>query len=479
MGTNKIFAQLTSEFVGTFMLVWTVSINQLGDNGNFNALSIALVYAIFTYGLGGISGAHFNPAVTAAALTAGKIAAPEAAQYIVVQLFGGVVAGLAMFFFNGTFAGPIMPQQRVGEAPGLFYSPVQACTVEFFYTFLIAFVVLNTAGYTKAAGNQYYGLAIGFCIAAGGYGGGPISGAAFNPAVAIGLGPFQNGWAYAYSVVELVAGVFAALVFKLLRQDDDEDNSEWTPTVPIKLLSEFIGTFYLCLTVALNVYTGSPGAAVSIASSYMCVIYALGSVSGAHFNPSVTVAVLASARDLISAAHALEYVLVQFAGGICGTLVGLFCANPSRPLGHLGPPPGSVDRAGRSIGLTDCADEEFIFTFGISFTVLCVATVRKPLSHVFGFCIGMCVAVGAVATRYSGAALNPAVTLGLETSNAVGNSRMAAGCGAEGCFSFGAVGMYFFFELLAGLFAALVFRFTHAEEYEPVSEKASLIDEQA
>merc|ERR1719199_140288 len=434
---------------------------------------------IFIYGLGGISGAHFNPAVTIAALTAGKIEALEALQYIIVQIFAGAVAGLAMFFFNGQFGGPIGPQQRVGEAPGLLYSPVQACVVEFFYTFLIAFVVLNTAAYTKAAGNQYYGLAIGFCIAAGGYGGGPVSGGAFNPAVAIGLGPFSNGWSYAYSVIELIAGVVAAVVFKVLRQDDNDANSDWTPTVPIKLLAEFIGTFYLCLTVSLNVYTGSAGAAVSIASSLMCVIYAMGSVSGAHFNPSVTVAVLASARALISAVHAFEYMLAQFAGGIAGTLVGLFCTNPLKPPGHIGPPPGSVDRAGRAIGLSDCADEEFIFTFGLAFTVLCVATVRKPLSHMFGFAIGMNVVVGAVATRYSGAALNPAVTLGLETSNAVGNSRVAGGCGADGCFSFTAVSMYFFFELLAGLFAALVFRFTHAEEYELVSEKASLIDEQA
>lgn len=475
MAPSKIFAQLTSEFVGTFMLVWTVSINQLGDNGNFNALSIALVLAIFIYGLGSISGAHFNPAVTMGALTAGKIGAVEAVQYMFVQILGGVCAGVAMNVFNGQFAGPIGPQQRAGEAPGVLYTAAQAHVVEFLYAFLIVFVVLNCAAYTKAAGNQYYGLAIGFVICAGGYGGGPISGGAFNPAVAIGLGPFTNGWSYSYSVVELIAGVVAAIVFGIVRQDDQEGSSEWTPTVPVKLLSECLGTFYLCLTVALNVYTGSAGAAISIASSLMCVIYALGSVSGAHFNPAVTVAVLASARDLISPAHAFMYMMAQFVGGIAGTLLGLFCADPMKPPGHLGPPPGSVDGAGRAIGLSDCADEEFLFTFGLAFTVLAVATIRKPLSHMFGFCIGMCVTVGAVATRYSGAALNPAVSLSLETANAVGNSRL----GQPADFKFDAVAMYFFFEILAGLFAALVFRFTHTEEYGPASEKEALVDPEA
>ena len=70
---------------------------------------------------------------------------------------------------------------------------------------------------------------------------------------------------------------------------------EYSPGAPTglgaKCCSEFLGTFFLVLTVGLNVLGKSPAAAWSIAASLMCMIYALGSVSGAHFNPAVTLAI--------------------------------------------------------------------------------------------------------------------------------------------------------------------------------------------
>src|SRR5918997_6317980 len=61
-----------------------------------------------------------------------------------------------------------------------------ALLVEFLYTFALALVVLNSAASAKTHGNSFYGLAIGFTIAAAAAAGGPISGGAFNPAVGIG-----------------------------------------------------------------------------------------------------------------------------------------------------------------------------------------------------------------------------------------------------------------------------------------------------
>merc|ERR1712228_550123 len=73
----------------------------------------------------------------------------------------------------------------------------------------------------------------------------------------------------------------------------------------------------LVLTVGLNVLGRSPAAAFSIAASLMCMIYALGDVSGAQFNPAVTVAVLASGRDpAFTPAKAMQYIGVQLVGGI-------------------------------------------------------------------------------------------------------------------------------------------------------------------
>merc|ERR1719436_962897 len=87
--------------------------------------------------------------------------------------------------------------------------------------------------------------------------------------------------------------------------------------LPSKLLSEFLGTYMLVLTVGLNVLSNSQAAVFSIAASLMCMIYALGTVSGAHFNPAVTAAIVCSGRGCISPAEAGAYVAVQIVGGVC------------------------------------------------------------------------------------------------------------------------------------------------------------------
>merc|ERR1719478_1479843 len=84
-----------------------------------------------------------------------------------------------------------------------------------------------------------------------------------------------------------------------------------------KLCSEFLGTFILVLTVDLNVLGKSAGPVWSIGSALMCMIYALGSCSGAHFNPAVTLAILGSGREKISTKDAGAYVGIQLLGGIC------------------------------------------------------------------------------------------------------------------------------------------------------------------
>merc|ERR1719326_2181163 len=88
-----------------------------------------------------------------------------------------------------------------------------------------------------------------------------------------------------------------------------------------KYTAEFVGTFFLVLTVGCNVHTGSIGAALSIGSMLMVMIYALGSVSGAHFDPAVTLAVLLSGRGKIGFVSAFIYVIVQILGGICAALL--------------------------------------------------------------------------------------------------------------------------------------------------------------
>merc|ERR1719265_2574918 len=88
-----------------------------------------------------------------------------------------------------------------------------------------------------------------------------------------------------------------------------------------KLASEFIGTFFLTLTVGLNVIGKSNAPVFSIAASLMCMIFALGRVSGAHFNPAVTLACLARGTPGLGAKEALSYWTVQFIAGTCGAIM--------------------------------------------------------------------------------------------------------------------------------------------------------------
>merc|ERR1719271_1497846 len=199
-------------------------------------------------------------------------------QYMASQVLAGVLAGLTYSWLFG---------KAFNLAPGAGFTWQGAAMAEVAYTFMLCFVVLRAAvSQMNPANNEYFGLAIGFVIVAGGYAAGWISGGAFNPAVAIGLDVASAGLGFGYcalyTVFEFLGAALAVAAHNFV--DDKPGHSG------AKALSEFLGTFFLVLTVGLNVTGGSPAPALSIGASLMCMIYALGSVSGAHFNPAVTLA---------------------------------------------------------------------------------------------------------------------------------------------------------------------------------------------
>merc|ERR1719310_1247706 len=149
------------------------------------------------YALGGVSGANFNPAVSLTLGVAGKLPWSEVAIYTLVQIVAGVTAGYSYVLLMG---------KSFNLQPGAGFDWWEAGLVEFLYTFMLCFVVLNTATAEKNFGNQFYGLAIGFVIIAGGYAGGNISGGAFNPAVAFGIDVSAqfSWWSFFYLGYELI-----------------------------------------------------------------------------------------------------------------------------------------------------------------------------------------------------------------------------------------------------------------------------------
>merc|ERR1719201_529359 len=293
-------------------------------------------------------------------------------MYVVMQMLGGVAAAFA-------YVGMFGMHESFNLEPTKGHSWWQACLVETIYTFLLCFVVLNVAASKVHAGrNQFYGLAIGFVVVAGAYGAGSVSMGCFNPAVALALDTaswwigFQFG--PIYFVCELVGAVLAGVLFGICRpeeKDEDEvlENDANTgkpipPNYPIisKLLSEFLGTYMLVLTVGLNVLGGSQAAAFSIAAALMSMIFALGTVSGAHFNPAVTVAIMC--RGKCPVGEGLPYMATQIVAGICAAYT--YAALKNGNTFQLNPGTHRWDQV---------VIAEFVFTFLLCFVVLSVATV--------------------------------------------------------------------------------------------------------
>lgn len=201
------------EFIGTFFLVFTIGnvVIEPGGAGPLAPLAIGSVLMVMVYAGGHICGAHYNPAVTLAVYLRGKCEAKDIGPYMGSQLAAAVVAGTLVLFLKG-------PEAKI-EAMDLLAAVPQVLLVEFLFTFALVFVILNVATAKATEGNSYYGLAIGFTVAAGALTVGGVSGAVFNPAVAVGisfmgLSTWPNIWMYL--VANFVAAVLAAYVFKFV-----------------------------------------------------------------------------------------------------------------------------------------------------------------------------------------------------------------------------------------------------------------------
>jgi aquaporin Z len=200
-----------TEFIGTFFLVLTIGLVVLGGSP-LAPLAIGAVLMAMVYMGGHVSGAHYNPAVSLALTLAGKLEPRQLVPYWAAQLAGALAAA---------FAVRVMLNQTFAPAPSGAAPAIGVWLVEILFTFALALVVLNVATAKKTQGNSYYGLAIGFTVAAAVLAGGGISGGAFNPAV--GIGPtVVHALAGAGSLAHLAlyilgpcaGGALAALVFR-------------------------------------------------------------------------------------------------------------------------------------------------------------------------------------------------------------------------------------------------------------------------
>ena len=169
-----------------------------------------------------------------------------------------------------------------------------------------------------------------------------------------------------------------------------------------KYLVEFIGTFFLVFTVGSTVIPPGAGplAPLAIGAALMAMIFAGGHVSGAHYNPAVSLAVWI--RGKCPTADLIPYWIAQvLAGAFAAWLVHFF-----KPAGS----PGSF-----AIGVKAALLAEFLFTYALAWVVLNTGTAKGTAGNSFyGLAIGMTVMTGAYAVGgVSGGAFNPAVAVGL------------------------------------------------------------------
>ncbi len=203
-----------------------------------------------------------------------------------------------------------------------------------------------------------------------------------------------------------------------------------------KYLVEFIGTFFLVFTIGMVVRTGSDLAPLIIGGVLAAMIFAGGHVSGAHFNPAVTLAVFL--RGKCEARDVVPYWVAQFAAAALAALivVGLEGKPIAGPANHaLGP----------------SLVAEFLFTFALAWVILNVATAKGTEGNSFyGLAIGFTVMAGAAAVGgVSGGAFNPAVGLGVIVM------------GLEKLSQFG---VYLVANVLGGVAAALAFKSVNTDD---------------
>jgi aquaporin Z len=205
-----------------------------------------------------------------------------------------------------------------------------------------------------------------------------------------------------------------------------------------RLVTEFIGTFVLVATIGFTVLQESVFAPVAIGSALMIAVYMGGHISGAHYNPAVTLGVWM--RGTLDSRFVAGYMVAQLLGAFVAALFVRWLVGQS-----FVPLPGGANTMLQALAA------EIVFTFVLVLVVLNVATDEATAGNsYYGLAIGFTVLAGAFAVgAISGGAFNPAVGLGPAIVHAMTGGPV------------GHVWLYLVGPLLGGALAAWVYRAQH------------------
>ncbi|HET7484161.1 MAG TPA: aquaporin [Solirubrobacterales bacterium] len=219
-------AAYLAELIGTFLLVFFITtvivlFLSTGEQAQFGTdfAVIGLVHAFLLFGLivmfGVVSGGHFNPAVTLAAMAIKRISAIDGVIYMLAQFSGGVLGALLC-------KGLLLDEGRATHYGAATVSPLlagnpQGAIIEAIGTFCLVLVIL-AAVFSKKSFKEWAPLAIGTTLGFIVMVGGPLTGGSFNPARWFGPALVGNEWGgvWPYLVGPIVGSLLAAVVFRFV-----------------------------------------------------------------------------------------------------------------------------------------------------------------------------------------------------------------------------------------------------------------------
>jgi MIP family channel proteins len=221
---NSLAPKLVAEFISTFALVFigAGAAAVVGDGAGLSGIAATsfapgLTIMVFVFAYGSVSGGHMNPAVTVGVLASGAMSAVDAVGYIVAQIVGAIAAALTLSAVLGGVATglgtPALAHDlALGTITTVTITPAAGFAIEALLAFFLLTAVLSTA-VAGRAGNLAP-LAIGMTVTLDIIMGGALTGAAFNPARALGpmivTGKLEHAWLYV--LAPLVGALFATLV---------------------------------------------------------------------------------------------------------------------------------------------------------------------------------------------------------------------------------------------------------------------------
>jgi aquaporin Z len=331
----KDFQVVLAEFLGTFFLGLIVSCSKVNSDSNITPFAITLGLICLIYTFAPYSGSQFNPAVTLGLVMRNKLNIFEGVYCVAFQIFGAIFASwISLLIYDGVYDDIAYPVIADPSRRG------QALVAETLQTFLLVSVILNVATTKSQSNNSYFGIAIAFVILSGSITLGGVTGACFNPAIAMLTliqGKYDDLWVYL--LAGIIGGGSAGLLFRVLNPGEVISSdpilqlmtkAHFNPTGNsarqiAMLLQEFIGTFFLAWIVAISVNCELMMGYLAIGAVVVSLAYSGSTVSGGHYNPSITIGIylrgLLEQPQLMRGLDVIPYMIVQCLGSICGAFI--------------------------------------------------------------------------------------------------------------------------------------------------------------